>query len=94
MFATSTARTNVEEKASEWREYVAGAVKTAYSTGYVSDAITRVYSSKETDTEKQKSLYSYRLELGLGSSYDKNITFFDKSGIRNRLRVAWCIYWC
>lgn len=77
MFATSTARTNVEEKASEWREYVAGAVKTAYSTGYVSDAITRVYSSKETDTEKQKSLYSYRLELGLGSSYAKNITFFD-----------------
>lgn len=77
MFATSTARTSVEEKASEWREYVAGAVKTAYSTGYVSDAITRVYSSKETEAEKQKSLYSYRLELGLGSSYAKNITFFD-----------------
>lgn len=77
MFATSTARTSVEEKASEWREYVAGAVKTAYSTGYVSDAITRVYSSKETNAEKQKSLYNYRLELGLGSSYAKNITFFD-----------------
>ena len=77
LFATSTARSSVEEKASEWREYVAGAVKTTYSTGYVSDAITRVYNSKETDAEKQKSLYSYRLELGLGSSYAKNITFFD-----------------
>lgn len=77
LFATLTARTSVEEKASEWREYVAGAVKTAYSTGYVSDAITKVYSNKETEAEKQKSLYNYRLELGLGSSYAKNITFFD-----------------
>lgn len=75
--ATATARTSVDEKASEWREYVAGTVKTAYSTGYVSDAITRVYSANETEAEKQKSLYSYRLELGLGSSYAKNITFYD-----------------
>lgn len=77
MFAYDIDRTDIEEKASEWREYVAGAVKTAYSTGYVSDAITRVYSNKETETEKQKSLYSYRVELGLGSSYAKNITFLD-----------------
>lgn len=77
MLAIAIATTNVDEKASEWREYVAGTVKSAYSTGYVSDAITRVYDAKETDAEKQKSLYTYRIELGLGSSFAKNITFFD-----------------
>ncbi len=77
MLAFAIATTSVDEKASEWREYVAGTVKSAYSTGYVSDAITRVYDAKETDAEKQKSLYTYRIELGLGSSFAKNITFFD-----------------
>lgn len=63
----------VQETATEWREYSTGFVKSAYTGSYASEAIAKV----STDDADSKSKYTYRLDLGLGSSYAKNITFFD-----------------
>ena len=63
----------VQETATEWREYSTGFVKSAYTSSYASEAIVKA----STDDTDPKSKYTYRLDLGLGSSYAKNITFFD-----------------
>lgn len=68
---------NVQDNATEWREFVSKYVKSYYSNGYVDDTVTRLYDSKDTKENKEKSDYSYRLDFGLGSSNAKNIIFFD-----------------
>lgn len=67
----------VLDSATEWREFVSKYVKSAYSNGYVTDTVTRLYQNSDTDEEKEKSSYCYRLDFGLGSSNAKNIVFFD-----------------
>ncbi|MCB7319937.1 SpaA isopeptide-forming pilin-related protein [Lacrimispora sp. 210928-DFI.3.58] len=67
----------VLDSATEWREYVSKYIKSAYSGGYVTDTVTRLYQESDTEEEKKKSDYSYRLDFGLGSSNAKNIVFFD-----------------
>lgn len=68
---------NVQDNATEWREFVSKYVKSYYSNGYVDDTVARLYDSKDTKENKEKSDYSYRLDFGLGSSNAKNIIFFD-----------------
>ena len=68
----------VYDDATEWREYVSKYVKSAYSTGYVTDTVTRLYVESDSAEEKEKSNYQYRLDFGLGSSNAKNIVFFDR----------------
>ena len=68
----------VYDDATEWREYVSKYVKSAYSTGYVTDTVTRLYAESDPAEEKAKSDYQYRLDFGLGSSNAKNIIFFDR----------------
>ena len=67
----------VLDDAVEWREFASKYVKSAYSNGYVADTVTRLYQKLDTEEEKEKSKYSYRLEFGLGSNNAKNIVFFD-----------------
>lgn len=68
----------VLDQANEWREYVAKSVKSAYSDGYQTDTVTRVYVESGTEEEQKKSEYSYRLQFGLGSDHARNIVFFDR----------------
>lgn len=68
----------VSDQATEWREFLLKTVKSAYSDGYVSDTVVKLYNQDDTESELKKSLYSYQLDFGLGSSRAKNIVFFDR----------------
>lgn len=68
----------VMDDATEWREYVSKYVKSFYSGGHVDDTVTRLYNAEESAEEQEKSLYSYRLDFGLGSSNARNIVFYDR----------------
>ena len=68
----------VLDDATEWREYISKYVQSAYSKGYVTDTVTRLYSEQEALENQKKSLYEYRLDFGLGSSNARNIVFFDR----------------
>lgn len=74
---SSTAQT-ITEKVTEWREYATKYVKSAYSKGYVTDTVTRLYSAQDPEEQQNKSLYSYRLDYGLGADEAKNIVFYDR----------------
>lgn len=74
---SSNAKT-ITEKATEWREYATKYVKSAYSNGYVAETVTRIYNDKDTEEDKEKSLYSYRLDYGLGADEAKNMVFYDR----------------
>lgn len=68
----------VSDNANEWREFVSKYVKSAYSDGYTDSTVARLYQESDTDIDKEKSDYHYRLDFGLGSSHAGNITFFDR----------------
>lgn len=76
--AYSGASRTVLDSAVEWREYVSKYVKSAYSNGYETETVVRLSDESDQDAEKEKSLYSYRLDFGLGSDNAKNIDFFDR----------------
>ncbi len=57
----------IEKNADEWREFVSKYVKSAYSEGYGTDAVT----------SPDDPLYEYRLDFGLGSSAASDIVFYD-----------------
>lgn len=68
----------VLDQVNEWREYVSKSVKSAYSDDYETETVTRVYVETDSEEERKKSDYSYRLEFGLGSDNARNIVFFDR----------------
>lgn len=76
--AFSSASQNIQNTASEWREYASKYVKSAYSQSYGADAVTRLYKNSDTEENKEKSKYRYKLEYSLGSDEAKNIVFFDR----------------
>ena len=78
LMAYSSSSTTISDDATEWREFVSKYVKSAYSAGFVTDTVTRLYNNTENADLQAKSDYSYRLDLGLGSSNAKNILFFDR----------------
>ena len=78
LMAYSSSSTTISDDATEWREFVSKYVKSAYSAGFATDTVTRLYNGAESADLKAKSDYSYRLDLGLGSSNAKNILFFDR----------------
>lgn len=68
----------ISDNASEWREFLSKTVKSAYSDGYVSDTVVKIHNQGDTGSDLEKSLYSYQLDFGLGSSQAKNVVFFDR----------------
>ncbi len=66
------------DDAAEWREFVSKYVKSAYSKGFVTDTVARLYNDTDSLDDKEKSDYQYRLDFGLGSSNAKNIILFDR----------------
>ena len=82
--AYSAAYSEVMDSATEWREYVSKYVKSSYSDGYETETVVRLFDPEEEYGEK--SLYSYRLDFGLGSNHAKNIDIFDR--IEQGARIA------
>lgn len=78
LMAYASAQKIILDAATEWREFVSKYIKSAYSNGFTTDTVTRLYSNSDTDDMKSKSDYQYRLDFGLGSSNAKNIIFFDR----------------
>ena len=78
LMAYATDVKTILDDATEWREFVSKYIKSAYSTGFVTDTVTRLYSDTDSAQDKEKSEYQYRLDFGLGSSNAKNIIFFDR----------------
>lgn len=76
--AFSSKAQTITEKAAEWREYATKYVKSAYSNGYVAETVTRLYDEKDTEENQKKSMYSYRLDYGLGADEAKNMVFYDR----------------
>ena len=75
--AFSEAVKTITEEVVEWREYALKYVKSAYQEQYDSTAVTRLYNANDTDAQKEKSYYTYKLEYGLGADEVKNIVFYD-----------------
>ena len=75
--ATSSGKVTINEDISEWRGYLGKSVKTAYSTGYTTNAVTKLMDTTDDAEKAKQSVYEYRLDFGLGSSNAKNIVFID-----------------
>ncbi len=84
--ASAGIKAEIDREADEWREYAAKYVKSAFSGGYVKDAVTTRYAASDDDpvnipsnggSENTDPFYEYRLDLGLGASAAENIIFFD-----------------
>ncbi len=84
--AYSSYAVSLEDSASEWRENVAKYIKSAYSAGYVTETATRLYTKADSDENKAKSDYEYRLDFTTGASNAKDIWFFDS--IEQGARIA------
>ena len=84
--AYSSYAVSLEDSASEWRENVAKYIKSAYSAGYVTETATRLYTKADSDENKAKSDYEYRLDFTTGASNTKDIWFFDS--IEQGARIA------
>ena len=87
MVRNSSSRT-IFDDVSEWRENINKYVKTAYSDGYASQGITRLYNENMSEEEAKYSNYSYRLDYELGSNAAKNIIFYDSIETGADLKVA------
>ena len=86
--AYSYNRIVIYEDVTEWREYASKYIKSNYSTGFTTDTVTRLYNNTESDGQKAKSDYQYRLDFGLGSSNAKNIVFYDRIEQGAKIAVA------
>lgn len=84
--AYSSYAVSLNDSASEWRENVAKYIKSAYSAGYVTETATRLYNKADSDENKAKSDYEYRLDFTTGASNAKDIWFFDS--IEQGARIA------
>ena len=84
--AYSSYAVSLEDSASEWRENVAKYIKSAYSAGYVTETATRLYNKADSNENKAKSDYEYRLDFTTGASNAKDIWFFDS--IEQGARIA------
>ncbi|MCH5211707.1 MAG: hypothetical protein J1G06_01695 [Oscillospiraceae bacterium] len=73
---SSTSRT-VYQVASEWNESVSKYVESAYTDGYVTEAVTRAYKPEMSEEEAANSYYTYRLDYDLGANSAANIVFYD-----------------
>ncbi|MCD8082349.1 MAG: hypothetical protein LUE86_02190, partial [Clostridiales bacterium] len=76
--AYDSASKTISDPAIQWQEHASKNVKTYYSEGYVTDALTVPYDGTADAESIEKASYSYRLEFGLGSNSAKNIDFFDR----------------
>ncbi len=68
----------VLDQAFQWREYASKYVKSSYSDDFGSEAVVRIFEEDASQEIQEKSLYSYRLDFGLGSSNAKEIIFYDR----------------
>lgn len=84
--AYSSYAVSLNDSASEWRENVAKYIKSAYSAGYVTETATRLYNKADSDENRAKSDYEYRLDFTTGASNAKDIWFFDS--IEQGARIA------
>lgn len=67
----------LDGKTNEWRESIAGYVKSNYAKEFSNNAIVKICG--KTDTERRENLtYQYLLDFNLGSDNAKNIIFFDR----------------
>lgn len=76
--AYHTESQRVDDTAEEWREFVSKYVSGAYTEQYEKETVARLYQESDSDSEKAKSDYTYRLDFGLGSNHARNIVFFDR----------------
>ena len=76
--AFSSDHKTIKETATEWREYANKYVKSAYSKTFGTETVTRLYQDSDTEENKEKSKYEYKLEYSLGSDEAKNIIFYDR----------------
>lgn len=68
----------VDDTAEEWREFVSKYVTSSYTKQYEKETVARLYQEADSDSEKARSDYTYRLDFGLGSNHASNIIFFDR----------------